>query len=190
MYSLFIDTHFTNVNIIIYKDSKVIFKEELESKQSHSIVTMPLLRTILEDNNLSLNDMSEIIVVNGPGSFTGVRIGVTIAKTISYCLNIPIKVISSLEVLASNVTGVDNKIVAFNDRNGYFIGEFNKDNKLLKDYYYLSNNEYLEFSNNNKVFDKIDIIDYNKAYEFVKSKEYVNPHNVKPLYVKKIEVLK
>ena len=190
MYTLLLDTHFSKVTIVLYKEGKVIAKEEKESNQSHSIITMPLLEEILKTNKLAIRDINELVVVNGPGSFTGVRIGVTIAKTISYCLNIPIKVISSLEVLASNIESSTNKIVALNDRNGYFIGEFTSVNKLVKDYFYISNAEYREFIKQNNVYDNISGIDYDKVYGLIKETDVVNPHLVNPLYVKKIEVLK
>lgn len=190
MYTLFIDTHFNKVLIIIFKEGKLIARVEEESNQSHSIITMPLLEKILNDKNLTIKDINEIVVVNGPGSFTGVRIGVTIAKTISYCLNIPIKVVSSLEILACNVDTLGDKIVALNDRNGYFIGEFNSSNHLIKDYYYISNIEYKEYIKSSKVYDKFDKIDYEVVYKFTNSKGSINPHLVSPLYVKKIEVQK
>lgn len=190
MYTLLIDTHFSKVTIVLYKDEKLVKIKELESNQSHSIITMPLLEEILKENSIEINDISELVVVNGPGSFTGVRIGVTIAKTISYSLNIPIKVISSLEVLASNINTDGNKIVALNDRNGYFLGEFSFDNKLINDYMYISNAEYKEFIKTNKVYDSFEVIDWTLVYNLVKTKEYINPHLVNPLYVKKIEVQK
>lgn len=190
MYTLFIDTHFSKVTIIIYKDYKVISKIEEESNQSHSVITMPLIESILNNNSIDINEIKEIVVVNGPGSFTGVRIGVTIAKTISYCLNIPIKVVSSLEVLACQITAKNNKIVALNDRNGYFVGEFDSCNNPIKDFIYISNAEYKEFIKTNQVYDKFDCIDYELLVELLNSKEPVNPHLVNPLYVKKIEVQK
>ena len=55
--------------------------------------------------NLTVNDIDKILVVTGPGSFTGERIAVTIGKTIAYCLNIPIKVIDALTIIAINTDG-------------------------------------------------------------------------------------
>jgi len=189
MYSLLIDTHSSEVLLILFKDGKIIANKNVESNQSHSIIAMPLLKELLAENNLEVSEINEIIVVNGPGSFTGVRIGVTIAKTISYCLSIPIKCISSLEVLAFNLGADNEKTVALNDRNGYFIGEFDSNNSLLKDYFYLSNKEFVEYSKNNKI-DVSDNINYEKVYSFAKEKKTLNPHLVNPIYVKKIEVQK
>lgn len=189
MFTLFIDTHFTKVTLILYKDGKVKYSYNEDSTQSHSVITMPSLAALLKKANLNIRDISEIVVVNGPGSFTGVRIGVTIAKTISYTLNIPIKVISSLEVLASNLDDTE-KIVAFNDRNGYFVGRFDKYNTLLEDYFYLNNNEYAEFKKANHVYDIFNEIDYNKVYKLIETRNSLNCHLVNPIYVKKIEVQK
>ena len=190
MYTLLIDTHFSEVLILLYKDGKVISKVREESNQSHSILTMPLLNDLLDKQNINIKEINQLVVVNGPGSFTGVRIGVTIAKTISYCLNIPIKVISSLEVVASNIECVDDKIVAINDRNGYFIGKFSHDNILKEEYFYLNNKEFADFSIKNTVYIGNFAIDYEKVYGLINSKKNINPHLVNPLYVKKIEVQK
>ena len=190
MYTLLIDTHFTKVKLVLYKENNVSKIIVEESNQSHSVITMPLIEKILQDANIHVKDINQIVVVNGPGSFTGVRIGVTIAKTISYCLNIPIKVISSLEVLACNVSNMDSTIVAFNDRNGYFVGKFDNRNKLVEDYFYLTNTDYADFKNNNVVYDNITDINYNEVYKLIVDKNNINPHLVNPIYVKKIEVLK
>lgn len=189
MYSLFIDTHMNKIVIVLFKDGKILKILEKESVQSHSVLVMPMLKEVLERYNLLAEDINEIIVVNGPGSFTGVRIGVTIAKTMAYSLNIPIRVISSLELLVASINSKEVKNVSLNDRNGYFIGRFDECNKLVGDYIYLSNTEYKEYILNNTVVNNIDI-DYELVYKFANKKEPINPHLVNPLYVKKIEVQK
>jgi len=188
MNTLFIDTHNEIIKIILFKDGKIVDSKEKESSMQHSVYTMPLIDEVLKNNNLDSNDINEIIVVNGPGSFTGVRIGVTIAKTYSYLLNIPIKVINMLEMKAIFVSG-DKKIIIEEEKNGKFIGVFDKDNKVIDDYFYLKNSEFEEYKNNNEI-SIVDNIDYEKVYEYLKTKEIINPHAVNPLYIKKIEVMK
>ena len=189
MYSLFIDTHDKKVIIILYKDGKIINKTVEESKNKHSEITMPILDKTLSDSGVEPNELGEIIVVNGPGSFTGERIAVTIAKTLAFTLNIPIKAIDSLSILALNVES-DLKIVAIEDRNGAFVGVFDKENSVLEDFKYLNKTDYLEYKNNNKVQTEADIaIDYEKVYEFTKNLVNLNPHEVKPLYIKGISAL-
>lgn len=63
---------------------------------------MPAIDELLKECGLKPSDLTQIAVAKGPGSYTGVRIGVTIAKTLAWSLNIPVKTVSSLEVLAAN----------------------------------------------------------------------------------------
>ena len=86
--------------------SLVIDKEERdyvyqEGINNHSVTIIPLLEEMLKKQNLVLKDINEIIVGIGPGSYTGVRIGVTVAKMIGYLNNIIIKTVSSLALIAS-----------------------------------------------------------------------------------------
>ena len=187
MYSLFIDTHDKNVVIILFKDGKIISIKNVESKNKHSEITMPLIDEVIKGGNIEVNDLNSVIVVNGPGSFTGERIAVTIGKTIAYLLRIPIRVVDSLKILAINV---DDKVknVAITDRNGAFIGSFDSDNKQIGELTYLNKTTYKEYCEKNKVYSDVDI-DYEKVYEEAMNSKELNPHEVKPLYVKGISAL-
>lgn len=184
MKTLFIDTHYDEVVLILFNDGKIFDSIILSSIMKHSEVVMPNIERLLSRNNLDVNNLEEIIVVNGPGSFTGVRIGVTIAKTIAYCLNIPIKSISSLFVKACNVLGT--KTVGIREKNGLFIGKFDEKNNLLGDYLYLKNTEIDEYPGEINEDVKID---YEVVYNYCQTIEKINPHLVNPLYVKTIEAL-
>ena len=186
MNSLFIDTHAKNVLIILFKDGKITDKIDLETMNKHSVVTMPSIRTILEKNGIAVEQLNEILVCNGPGSFTGSRIAVTIAKTMAFSLNIPIKQIDALTVMAVNVDG--EKIVSLKDRNGAFVGKYNQENVLLDDLVYMNNSDYKLLCESNKVMENIDI-DYENVYSYLSKLEYINVHEVKPIYVKGISVL-
>ena len=186
MYSLFLDTHDKNVVVVLYKDGVIVSNETIESNNKHSVITVTTIKRILDNNRIEIKDINEMIVVTGPGSFTGVRIAVTIAKTIAYSLNIPIKTIDSLILLA---VCIDNdKCVAIPDKNGAFIGYFDGSNKSLRDYVYVNKNEYEALLLKEKVYSNIDI-DYEKVYEYLKNVDSINPHSVKPLYIKGISAL-
>lgn len=187
MYSLFIDTHDKNVTIILFKNGKILCKEENETNNKHSEVTMPIIERIFRENELDIKDLNSVIVVNGPGSFTGERIAVTIGKTIAYCLKVPIRAIDSLSIMALSIEG-DKKVVVLEDRNGAYVGEFNKDNEKLSEFKYLSNSLYNEYKSTHNVVNNV-LIDYEKVYEFVMKTKELNPHEVKPLYVKGISAL-
>lgn len=187
LYTLFIDTHDKNVLIILYKDGKIINKENLETKNKHSEVTMPTIDKVLKDSKVDVSELGSIIVVNGPGSFTGERIAVTIAKTIAYALSIPVRTIDALTILALGVDA-DKKIVALEDRNGAFVGIFDSSYNTLEPLQYMNKSTYSEFKENNDVNTLVDI-DYEKVYEYVMDLKELNPHEVKPLYIKGISAL-
>lgn len=193
MYSLLIDTHDKDINLALYKNDLILDKNIKESERHHSDFIMPMLKELLDRNNITVKDISEIYVVNGPGSFTGVRLGVTIAKTLAYTLNIPIKTITSLEMFAISNLSETDKIVAIDDLKGVFGAHFDSSNNLIGEYFYKSNQEYKEYLENNNLTDKEIVnnsIDFNKVYEYMKTKENLNPHKVNPLYIKAIEANK
>ncbi len=73
-----------------------------EGINNHSVTIIPLLDRMLNEENIGLKDLDEIIVGIGPGSYTGVRIGVTVAKMIGYLNDIKVYTISSLALIASS----------------------------------------------------------------------------------------
>lgn len=187
MYSLFIDTHSKNVLIILFKDGKIMVKNDVESKNKHSEITMPTIIKTLEEGEINVHDLNLIIVVNGPGSFTGERIAVTIAKTLSYTLDIPIKVIDSLTPMALSIKAKE-KIVSLEDKNGAFIGIFDENNNKKEEFKYLNKSDYEIFKGKNKVVNECDI-DYEEVFKYVDTLKSEKPHSVKPLYIKGISAL-
>ncbi len=192
MFSLFIDTHDSLISLALYKDGKFVDKKQKESTMHHSDYIMPMLVELLNDNNITVHDLNEILCINGPGSFTGVRLGVTIAKTLAYTLNIKIKTATSLEMYAVSSNTNSNKLAIIKDLKGAFGGLFDKDNSLLGDYFYMNNselNEYIEKNNYESIIVE-NSIDFDKIYELFNTKEEEIPHKVNPLYIKVIEALK
>ena len=187
MKTLFIDTHSERLDIAVIIDDK-IFNKVVTGNRNHSEIAIPTLVEVLNCASLELKDIDQIIVVNGPGSFTGVRIGVTIAKTIAYSLNINIKTITSLEALG--VSTSDNfDVIAIRDPKGVY-SALHRENGF-KEYTYQSSSAFNSFIelNNYKVSENT-INDYVKIIEYAKNIEFTTPHKVNPLYIKDIEVLK
>lgn len=192
MYTLLIDTHDKDILVCIYKDGKVLKKIGKTSPNNHSNIVMPMLSKLFDDINIKANDLNQIIVINGPGSFTGVRVGVTIAKTMAYCLNIPIKTISSLDMYAVSNNTNKNKLVLIHDFKGAYACFYSKDNKIVNGPFYMSNNslnKYLE-DNNYSEFIVDNKIDLDKLYLYSLNIKNTISHNVNPLYIKEIDALK
>ena len=123
---LFIDTHDELITIALKNNENLYIKTQ-ESEYSHSVYTMPMIEEIFKENNLNIKELKKIIVVNGPGSFTGIRIGLSIAKTMAYALNLKINTISSLTAyLLSNETN-DSKKAVIEDNKGYYISVYDKE---------------------------------------------------------------
>lgn len=99
---LCIDTSSKLCSVAILENTTLINKLELDNGLTHSETLMPLIKDLLEKSNLTLKDINLLVYDIGPGSFTGIRIGVATCKAFSDSINIPCVGISSLEVLAYN----------------------------------------------------------------------------------------
>ena len=184
MYTLFIDTHYKDILLYLYKDNKLLNKKELKDVSSTSIETMPALNDLLDKSNIKVNDLNKIAVCIGPGSFTGTRLGVTIAKTLAYSLNIDIVSLTSLDLIALNLD--EAAYVSQQENNGAFIAYYNA---KLGDIKYMKQEEYEEFKKSNKVLGNTQINDI-KLIEYINTLKPLNVHDVNPLYIKNIEGIK
>ena len=195
---LYIDTSSSYLYTAIVENEKLLSEIKEEFGQSLSEVALPKIASMFEKTNLEAKDINKIIVVDGPGSFTGIRIGITIAKVYAWSLNIPITTITSLEAMALSSDKESVHVPMINARRGYvYTAIYDKDyNELLKPQHMKLEdllkelekiNEY-EFISNDK-FEGIDNIkEYNpnleKVVNYFKDKERVNPHAVNPEYLK------
>ena len=183
MNTLFIDSHSEIITVALRKEGKV-YKEEKESHYEHGVFLMNMVKDIIENNGLTTKDINEIVAINGPGSFTGLRIGLTIAKTMAYSLNIPVYLVGSLEsYLVSNEIAKD-KMSVIEDNKGYYYMVMDKDNNVLINETYIENIDDLNYE---KVPNQLDI---NKVLDYALKKEATPAHLVRANYVKKIEVEK
>lgn len=185
MITLFIDTHYKDILLYLYKDNELLDKKVLRGVKSTSVETMPALIELLSVNNLKVNNINKIAVCIGPGSFTGTRIGVTIAKTLAYANNIDIVSLTSLDLIGLNLDS--ESYVGVLENNGAFVCKYNK--KILSDIKYYKLSEYNAFKEDNIVVDNIELDD-NRLISFINKLEIKNAHEVNPLYVKNIEGLK
>ena len=99
---LAIDTSNFTLGIALIDGNQVMGEYITNLKKNHSVRVMPAIETLLKDCDTLPKELDKIVVAKGPGSYTGVRIGVTIAKTLAWTLKIPLSGVSSLEALAAN----------------------------------------------------------------------------------------
>jgi len=201
MISLFLDTSSKKLAVYLVKDKEILYEKELETINDHSKYLVPFIDEALKQNNLSPKDINKIYVVNGPGSFTGTRIGVTVGKVFAYSIDINVIPVSSLKQYIFSEDNKDYYVSIIKDKgNRLYYGIYDKDyNDILTDKYNYMNifTEDISKLNGNIVFisdedidgietvkPKLDII---KLLEYYKDKE-INAHFLKPNYLKKIEV--
>jgi tRNA threonylcarbamoyladenosine biosynthesis protein TsaB len=99
-----IETATKNCSVAIAKEGKTIaFREIAEQNFSHAEKLHVFIEELLTENQLQFSDLSAIAVSQGPGSYTGLRIGVSSAKGFCYALNIPMIAIDTLQLIAKQI---------------------------------------------------------------------------------------
>ncbi|WP_099355422.1 tRNA (adenosine(37)-N6)-threonylcarbamoyltransferase complex dimerization subunit type 1 TsaB [Fredinandcohnia onubensis] len=99
---LAIDTSNYVLGVAIVNEEKVIGEVITNLPKNHSVRVMPTIEQLMKECGIKPKELERIVVAMGPGSYTGVRIGVTIAKTLAWSLEIPLVGVSSLEIVAAN----------------------------------------------------------------------------------------
>lgn len=105
MRQLAIDTATMSMSLALMEDDRCVAEVTTNTKIKHSTQLLPLLETLFQTVSWQATQLDAIIVTRGPGSYTGLRIGVTTAKTLAWTLNIPLYSVSSLRALAENNQG-------------------------------------------------------------------------------------
>lgn len=137
MKTVVIDTSNSTMLCGLVADNKLVDEIKETAKNDHSRRLIPALEKLFSRSNLSPKEVDDIIVINGPGSYTGVRIAVTVAKTYGWSLNKKVYITSSLEAFVANFN--EGIIVPIIDarRNNVFCGVYrisdNKIHNLIKD---------------------------------------------------------
>lgn len=200
---LYIDTSSSYLYSGIVEDNKLISEIKEEFGQSLSEVALPKIVSMFKKNEIEPNQIDKIIVVNGPGSFTGIRIGITIAKVYSWSLNIPITTITSLEAMMLSSKNNTYKVPVIDARRQYvFAAIYDSENRQILQPQHikiadlkqkmLTLNEYIVITNNEDLEEDFENIEgYNpdilKIVDYFKDKDAINPHAVNPEYLKLTE---
>lgn len=121
---LAIDTSNELLGIAVQKEGRPVIEFSSNVKKDHSSRLMPAIVDTMKKAELEPEALNKIVVAQGPGSYTGVRIGITTAKTMAWALDIPIYPVSSLQALAYNGALFDGYIWPFFDarRKAIFTG--------------------------------------------------------------------
>lgn len=190
MISLFIDTSLADVSIALLKDSKILSTIHNNIPGEHSIYVTKYIEEILNNNKISPKEVDEIIIINGPGSFTGIRIGVTIAKIFAYIEKIRIVSMTSLQARVIGNTGEYLLSTIDAKHNNYYIGLYDKEyNKITEEF---NSNEKLKeliSKYNPKLIEETEEYNIEEIIRYSKILPSENPHSVNPIYLKLPEAM-
>ena len=100
---------------IFDSENGVIAETSLSVKKNHSNIVMPIIDNLFKISDLTINDIDKIAVAIGPGSFTGVRIALGIAKGLAMALNKPLIAVNELDILEAIAEGNENEIIPLID---------------------------------------------------------------------------
>ena len=201
MITLYLDTTSSFLYTALIKDGETIAEIKEQLNNSLSEYTLPRIEEMLTVKGISIDEIGQIIVVNGPGSFTGIRIGLTIAKTLAWAKNIPIIPISSLEAMALSADAdYDFVAPAIDARRGFVyasIYDVKNNSFVMNEKHILLDtlNVALDslvgdicYISNDKLYTEYDVQPYDpkieKIVNTVKDREGVNPHAVDANYLK------
>jgi len=132
---LAIETTRSSGSYALLKDDKIIYQDNVDMKTTHSETIMCRIDNALKAMKIEKTDLKGICVSNGPGSFTGCRIGLATAKGICTGLKIPLIAFNTLEILASNLYGTDKNILSVLDArmNEAYVAVFDKNLQMIVD---------------------------------------------------------
>ncbi len=199
---LYIDTSSSYLYTGILSNSQLIAERKLKLNNQLSVFSLPKIEEMLLEYQLEPRNIDKILVCNGPGSFTGIRIGITIAKTWAWALSIPIATVSSLEAMASSIIDSDYVVPVIDARHDCcYSAIFNRNREEIMPAKYISYKELKNFleslsgtikvvSNDCQDFG-YPIVSYEPDLKAIMlaflDRLSINPHMVNPLYLKKTE---
>lgn len=129
---LAMDTSNVTLSVAVLDSEQLLAMQTTNIKRNHSKQLMPIISQTLAKAGMALNEIDRIVVAKGPGSYTGLRIAVTTAKTLALTLNAELVGVSSLEMLVPNAPQNGLVVPFFDARNGnVFAGIYEKNGEQV-----------------------------------------------------------
>lgn len=147
MKTLLLDSSNTDLSIGVAVDNKIVYSVSFPAWQRQSEFMIPEIEKAIKETNIELKDFDEIVCGKGPGSYTGVRIALTIAKTVCLMSKAKLKLVSSLRMYG---TSQEKYIAVMNARSARsYIGVYDNEKVVVEDTIY-TNEETLKFIEEHK----------------------------------------
>ena len=152
-----IESSSTNCSVSLTKNGDLIsIKENNDEKYSHSTKLHSFINEVISDSKITINELSAIAVSKGPGSYTGLRIGVAAAKGLCFSLDIPLISVSTLLILSKQIKISSGLILPVLDarRNEVYSAIYDANYKLVKKESpeLIDSKSFENFSNDNQLY--------------------------------------
>ena len=192
MMTILLDSSNTNLSVGIARDNLLLDYVSYEAWQRQSEYMIVELNKLLEKHGVNRVEINEVIVAKGPGSYTGVRIAITIAKTIAMALDAKLYAVSSLRVQKDCKKP---SICLINARSGRsYVGVY-EDQKIIMNDCIMKNDDLLKYINDHPDYsvcgdtkylaiDGKELNNLQAMLDLKDSLESINPLALKPLYMK------
>jgi tRNA threonylcarbamoyladenosine biosynthesis protein TsaB len=157
-YILNIESSTTNCSVSLANNGELISIRELNEKNySHSTKLHSFIEEVLKNSNITVNKLSAIAVSSGPGSYTGLRIGVSAAKGLCYALQIPLISVPTLKVLARQLNiQREDLIIPVMDarRDEVYSAVYNSEYELVRNIFpeIIDSESFIELAKDNKLY--------------------------------------
>lgn len=100
---LSVDTSTLAASVAIMEDNNLLSEYFINNKRTHSQKMVPMINEVLRNMGMKPHDIDLFVAITGPGSFTGLRIGVTTIKAMAYALKKPVRGVTTLDALSANI---------------------------------------------------------------------------------------
>ena len=127
------DTSSTALSVAVLEDENLVAEATVTVKKNHSISLMPTIDFLVAQVSWQPADLDRVVVAQGPGSYTGLRVAVATAKTLAYALNIDLVGVSSLQALMDH--SADGVVIPIMDarRNNVYVGFYENGQAIIPD---------------------------------------------------------
>lgn len=193
MITVLLDSSNTKLTVGLAKEKEIIDYVSYEAWQQQSEFMVDELNKLMDKHNFTRNDIKDIIVSVGPGSYTGVRIAITIAKVMALALDVPVYEVSSLRVLKD---GDKESICLINARSGRSYFGVYQGEKIIVNDQIKTNEEVLSYIKEHPSYSimgdvkylNLDSHDSDICRQMILLKDYLKPSDdclsIKPVYMK------
>ena len=192
MVTILLDSSNKNLSVGLARDNLLLEAISYEAWQQQSEYMIPELNKLLDKYNVSVDEIKKVIVAKGPGSYTGVRIAITIAKTIATALNAELFAVSSLRVQKDRKNPSICLINARSSRS--YIGVYEGDSIILEDCI-MRNDEVIKYIESHPSYSvcgdtkylgitPVETDNIKEMLDLEPVLESINPLSLKPVYLK------